>query len=65
MMQEHCYALYVFTVRIMVEWNRPPPYLSILKIYPTPGEGPRLYPLFLHQNDRKGCVQGQLLNHLA
>ncbi len=50
-MQEHSYALYVFTVQSN-GGVATTPYLSTLKTYPTPGEGP--IPPFLHQNDRKG-----------
>ncbi len=40
MMQEQFYALYVFTVQSNGGVATTPPYLSTLKIYPTPGEGP-------------------------
>ncbi len=39
MMEEHFYALYVFTVQSNGGVVTPP-YLSTLKTYPTPGEGP-------------------------
>ncbi len=52
-MQEHFYALYVLTVQSNGR-AATTPYLSTLKIYPTPGEGP-IIPPFLHQNDHKGC----------
>ncbi len=45
-MQEHFYALYVFTVQSNGGVaTTPPPYLLILKTYPTPGEGP-IHPVF-------------------
>ena len=53
MMQEHFYALYVFTVQSNGGVATPLPHLSTLKTYPTPGKV--LYTLFLHQNDHKGC----------
>ncbi len=44
-MQEHFYALYVFTVQSNGGVAPPPPYLSTLKTYPTTGERPR-HPVF-------------------
>ncbi len=44
MMQEHFYALYVFTVQSN-SGVATTPHLSTLKIYPTPGEGP-IHPVF-------------------
>ncbi len=57
-MQEHFYVLYVFIVQSQWWSGNHPPYLSTLKIYPTPRKV--LYPPFLHQNDRKGCPDSYL-----
>ncbi len=52
MMQEHFYCtLHGLLYKVMVEATTES-YLSTLKTYPTPGDGP-ITP-FLHQNDRKG-----------
>ena len=40
MMQEHLYALYMFTVQSNGGEATTTPYLLTLKIYPNPGEGP-------------------------
>ncbi len=55
-MQEHFYALYVFTV-VMVEWQ-PLTLNSSSKIYSTPGEGP-IRPVFASKWPQR--MPGQLL----
>ncbi len=64
MMQEQFYALYVFTAQSngKVEWQPPPPTLSTLKTYPTPGEGP-IHPVFASKWPQR--MPGQLLKIIS
>ncbi len=62
-MQEHFYVLYLFTVQSQW-WSGNPPYLSTLKIYPTPGEGP-IPPVFASKAKTAKDARTAIKNHFA